>query len=266
MLLAIDIGNSSICLGLFDGDRLTFTAKLSADTKRSADEYAVTIRGLLSANGISPADVQSAVVSSVVPKLTHTVQNALAWRDAPTPIPVMTVGGGVKTGISLKVDDPSGLGADIVTNATAAVKKYGAPVIVVDIGTATVISCVNSQKALVGVAISPGPVTAQEGLHQSAALIPYAELSRPVGALGKNTPAALRSGLVVGHACMIDGMVDRIIREQKLSPDTPVVITGGLSPLIMAECQHPMTYEKDLTLWGLYHVHTATVAAQNKKS
>ena len=265
MLLAIDIGNSSIGLGLFRGETLAATAKLSADTKRSADEYAVIIRGLLSANSISPRDISHAIISSVVPKLTHTVQQALAWQDIASPIPVMTVGGGVKTGINLKVDDPSGLGADIVTNATAAVKKHGAPAVIVDIGTATVISCINPQKALVGVAIAPGPITAQEGLHQSAALIPYAELSRPSATLGKNTPAALRSGLVVGHACMIDGMVDRIIREQNLSPDTPVVITGGLSSLIMEECQHPMTYEKDLTLWGLYHIYTATVAAQNKK-
>jgi len=266
MLLAIDIGNSSIGLGLFDHDTLTFTAKLSTDTKRSADEYAVTIRGLLSAHGITPAHIRAAIISSVVPGLTHTIEEAIGWQDVPVPISVMTVGSGVKTGIHLKVDDPAGLGADIVTNATSAVKKYGAPVLVVDIGTATVISCVDAQKALTGVVISPGPISSQEGLHQNAALLPLAELSQPDSILGKNTPAALRSGIVLGHACMIDGMVGRILNEYHLPENTPVVVTGGLANLIMPVCNTPMTYEKDLTLWGLYHIYTATLSVKNKRS
>ena len=137
--------------------------------------------------------------------------------------------------------------------------------LIVDVGTATVISCVSEQKALVGVAIAPGPVSAQEGLHKSAALIPDAELSRSSGVLGKNTPAALRSGLVTGHACMIDGMIERILEEYRLPAATPVVITGGLAPLVTAECRHPMIYDKDLTLRGLYHIYTATAAAKAKK-
>lgn len=264
MLLTIDIGNSSICLGLFRDDTLAATAKLSSDTKRSADEYAVIIRGLLSAHGVSPQEITAAIISSVVPKLTHTVEKALARQDIP-PAPVYVVGSGVKTGISLKVDDPTQLGADIVVNAAAAVKTYGAPVAVVDVGTATVISAVSEDKALIGVAIAPGPVASQEGLRQAAALIPYTELSTPESALGKNTPAALRAGLVMGHACMIDGMLDRIFAERRLPENTPVVITGGLAPLIMAECRHGLQYEEHLTLWGLYHMYTATVSAKNKK-
>ena len=139
------------------------------------------------------------------------------------------------------------------------------PVLVVDVGTATVISCISEQKALVGVAIAPGPISAQEGLHKSAALIPDAELSRSAGVLGKNTPAALRSGLVTGHACMIDGMIARIREEYRLPAATPVVITGGLAPLVTAECRQPMTYEKDLTLMGLYYIYTATAAAKAKR-
>ena len=158
MLLTIDIGNSSICLGLFRDDTLAATAKLSADTKRSADEYAVIIRGLLSAHGIDPQEITAAMISSVVPKLTHTVEKALSWQE----MPVYVVGNGVKTGISLRVDDPAQLGADIVTNAAAAVKLRGAPVAVVDIGTATVISAVSEQKALIGVAIAPGPAAAAQ--------------------------------------------------------------------------------------------------------
>ncbi len=266
MLLAIDIGNSSIGLGLFRDGTLIATAKLSADTKRSADEYAVVIRGLLTSHGIEPREITAAIISSVVPALTHTIEAALRRKDGTTPLSVMTVGNGVKTGISLKVDDPAQLGADIVVNAAAAVKAYGAPVAVVDIGTATVISVVNVQKALMGVAIAPGPMASLEGLRASAALIPYTELSAPVSPLGKNTPAALRSGIVMGHACMIDGMLDRIFDEYKFPQNTPVVVTGGLAPLIMAECRHALTYEEHLTLWGLYHMYTSTVTAHNKRS
>lgn len=261
MLLTIDIGNSSICLGLFRSDALTATAKMSADTKRSADEYAVIIRGLLSVHGIDPHEITAAIISSVVPKLTHTIEKALSWVE----MPVYVVGNGVKTGISLKVDDPSQLGADIVTNAAAAVKTYGAPVAVVDIGTATVISVVNEQKSLVGVAIAPGPMASLEGLRASAALIPYTELSTPVSPLGKNTPAALRSGIVMGHACMIDGMLDRIFDEYKFPQNTPVVVTGGMAQLITAECRHAFKHEEHLTLWGLYHMYTATVHGKSKK-
>lgn len=261
MLLTIDIGNSSICLGLFRGETLAATAKLSADTKRSADEYAVIIRGLLQAHGIDPQEITAAIISSVVPKLTYTIEKALKRQE----MPIYVVGNGVKTGISLKVDDPAQLGADIVVNAAAAVKAYGAPVAVVDVGTATVISVVNDQRALMGVAITPGPTASLEGLRASAALIPYIELGAPAGTLGKSTPAALRSGIVMGHACMIDGMLDRIFAEYRLPEGTPVVVTGGLAPLIVAECRHPLRYEEHLTLWGLYHMYVATVNAKNKK-
>ena len=261
MLLAIDIGNSSIGLGLFDGDRLTFTAKLSADTKRSADEYAVIIRGLLEAHGITLPRITAAIISSVVPKLTYTIETSLSGQD----MPIYVVGNGVKTGISLKVDDPAQLGADIVTNAVAAVHTCGAPVAVVDIGTATVISAVNDQKSLIGVAIAPGPMAAQEGLRDNAALIPYTELTPPTGALGKNTSAALRSGMILGHACMIDGMLDRILTEYRLPENTPVVVTGGLAPLVISECRHPLKHEPHLTLWGLYRMYVATVNVKSKK-
>lgn len=261
MLLTVDIGNSSICLGIFRENSLAVTAKLSADTKRSADEYDVIIRGLLSAHGVNPQEINAAIISSVVPKLTYTVEKTLKRQD----MPIFVVGNGVKTGISLKVDDPSQLGADIVTNAAAAVKLCGAPVAVVDIGTATVISAVNQQKALIGVAIAPGPAASLEGLREAAALIPYTELSAAVEPLGKNTAASLRAGLVMGHACMIDGMLDRIFAAYHLPEDTPVVVTGGLAPLIIPQCSHRMQYEDHLTLWGLYHMYTATMAAKNKK-
>jgi type III pantothenate kinase len=218
MLLALDIGNSSISLGVFPLNSTDarpaplMTAKLSADTGRTADEYAVIMRGLLSERGYAPS-IRATVLGSVVPQLTHTLESAIQKLGGESPIPVTHIGGGVRTGVSLRVDDPATLGADIVTNAAAAVALYGAPVIFLDLGTATVCGAVNSARELVGVSIAPGVTTSLEGLRASAAQIPYLELKTPDTVLGKNTPAAIRSGLILGTACMIDGLIQRIRAE-----------------------------------------------------
>ena len=272
MLLAIDIGNSSISLGLFDltaaDSRPTpaLTAKLSAATGRTADEYAVIIRGLLADKGYHGA-ITAAVMGSVVPQLTHTLEAAVQKLGGDTPIPVTHIGGGVRTGISLRVEDPAALGADIVTNASAAVKLYGAPVIFLDFGTATVCGAVNLARELVGVSISPGVSTSLEGLRAAAAQIPYMELKAPDTALGKNTAAALRSGLVLGTACMIDGMIERIKEELKFPQNAalPIVTTGGLAELVLPACTHEMIHEPDLTLLGLYFIYKATAEREAKK-
>lgn len=273
MLLAIDIGNSSISLGLFDlgatGPRPTpiLTAKLASAVGRTADEYAVIIRGLLSDKGYDGA-ISAAVIGSVVPQLTHTLEAAVGKLGGDIPIPVTHIGGGVRTGISLRVDDPSSLGADIVTNAAAAVKLYGAPVIFLDFGTATVCGAVNMGRELVGVSIAPGVTTSLEGLRTAAAQIPYMELKSPDSALGKNTTAAIRAGVVLGTACMMDGMIDRIRSELHLPPNAalPVVATGGLSELVLPSCTHRIQAEPDLTLLGLYFIYKATVEREAKKN
>ena len=272
MLLAIDVGNSSISLGLFDLTATdprpapALTAKLSAATGRTADEYAVIIRGLLADQGYHGA-ITAAVMGSVVPQLTHTLEAAVQKLGGDTPIPVTHIGGGVRTGISLRVEDPAALGADIVTNASAAVKLYGAPVIFLDFGTATVCGAVNLARELVGVSISPGVSTSLEGLRAAAAQIPYMELKAPDTALGKNTTAALRSGLVLGTACMIDGMIERIRTEMKLPQNAalPIVATGGLAELVLPACTHEIAHEPDLTLLGLYFIYKATAEREAKK-
>ena len=264
MLLALDIGNSSISLGVFPVDTHEktpaplLTAKLSADTGRTADEYAVLIRGLL-AEGDCPR-LTAAVIGSVVPQLTHTLEAAVGKLRRDAAIPVTHIGGGVRTGISLRVDDPSALGADIVTNAAAAVSLYGAPVIFLDFGTATVCGAVNMARELMGVSIAPGVTTALEGLRTATAQIPYLELKAPEAVLGRNTPAAIRSGLILGTACMVDGLIDRIRAEMKLPANAalPIVATGGLSELVLPACTHSIIHEPNLTLLGLYFIHKAT--------
>ena len=277
MLLAIDIGNSSISLGLFDpADKNSapapvMTAKLASAVGRTADEYAVIIRGLLTERGYADGavcPVTAAVLGSVVPQLTHTLEAAVQKLCGNTPIPVTHIGGGVRTGISLRVDDPAALGADIVTNAAAAVRLCGAPVIFLDLGTATVCGAVNGARELVGVAISPGVITSLEGLRAATAQLPYLELKAPEAVLGKNTPSAIRSGLVLGTACMIDGMIDRIRAELRLPKDAvlPVVATGGLADLVIPACTHAIRYEPDLTLLGLYFIYKATAEREARKS
>ena len=271
MLLAIDIGNSSISLGLFDltqtADRPTpvMTAKLSAATGRTSDEYAVLIRGLLSEKGYA-GSLTAAVIGSVVPQLTHTLEAAV--QKIGKNIPVTHIGGGVRTGISLRVDDPSALGADIVTNAAAAVSLYGAPVIFLDFGTATVCGAVNMARELTGVSIAPGVTTSLEGLRAAAAQIPYMELKAPETALGKNTTAAIRAGVVLGTACMVDGMIRRIRQELKLPEGAAlsIVATGGLAELVLPACTHEIIREPNLTLLGLYFIYKATAEREAKKS
>ncbi len=273
MLLCMDIGNSSISLGIFDRsydrsfDRSaetadtrptpTFTAKLSSDTGRSADEYGIILRGIL---GERTDSVTAVVMGSVVPQLTHTLETAVRRVCGRENLPLLHIGGGVRTGISLRVDDPAALGADIVVNAAAAVRLYGAPVIFADFGTATVIGAVNAARELVGVSIAPGLYASLEGLRASAAQIPYMELSAPKSVLGKNTPAAIRAGLVTGTACMTDGMMDRILAELHLPADNPppIVATGGLCDLVLPACRHAIIHEAELTLLGLYFVYVAT--------
>ena len=273
MLLAIDIGNSSISLGLF-GLTLTdpkptpvLTAKLTSAVGRTADEYAVIIRSLLADGGYADR-VTAAVMGSVVPQLTHTVESAVRRLGGSTPIPVTHIGGGVRTGISLRVDDPSALGADIVANAAAAVQLCGAPVIFLDFGTATVCGAVNMARELVGVAISPGVTTALEGLRTSTAQLPYMELKAPETALGKNTPAAIRAGVVLGTACMVDGMIQRIRAELRLPKDAalPIVATGGLAELVLSSCEPAVIYEPNLTLLGLYFIYKATAERNMKRN
>lgn len=270
MLLVTDIGNSSISLGLFDrktppGGRpaLHMIAKMSADTRKSADEYAVTLRSLLAAKNVDPASVSAACISSVVPQLTHTLRDAVCSL---CPVPVRLVGEGMRSGIGLSVEDPAQLGADIVTNAAAAVWMYGAPVITLDFGTATVMAAVNAAKSLIGVTIAPGLYTSLEGLRTAAAQIPYMELKHPPAVLGRSTVSATQSGIINGAACMTDGLIARILQEAHLPASTPVVATGGLAPLVLPACRTPIRLEPQLTLYGLWRVYTVTVEREEKEA
>lgn len=278
MLLAIDIGNSSISLGLFDipvpgGVKtnhrpvLHWTAKIAADRQRSADEYRVTLTLLLREGGYAPAMIHAVIIGSVVPSLTHSLREAVVRLCPPadgSELPIRIVGAGTRSGLILSVEDPAQLGADIVTNASAAVWLYGAPVAVLDLGTATVLSCVDGNKTLLGVSILPGLQTSLDGLRGAAALLPNVELRSPERVLGRNTADAICAGVVFGAVAMAEGLIDRALRETGLPDDTPVVVTGGLAPLVLPLCLRPMHREEALTLYGLYRVFDLTIRRERR--
>lgn len=254
MLLTVDIGNSSITVGGFrEGAEPVFTLRFSAGEPRSADEYANTLRQVLRMKNIEPAELTDCAVASVVPPLTHAFLQALQLVN---PCRVLTVGAGVKTGFSIRTDAPSEVGADIVANAAAAV-GMGAPVILVDFGTATTVFAVNGKKELIGGVILPGISSSLEGLRRSTAQLPVVALEQPKTPLAKNTAGCISTGVLLGHAFAVDGFVREFSALPQMEGAT-VVATGGLCNLVMPLCKSTMRAEPFLTLKGLRVIYENT--------
>ena len=263
MLLAIDIGNSSISLGLFDTATadLLHTFKLSPESCRTSDECAVLISSMLSLSGFSVKDIDGAMLASVVPQLTHTLVNTVVKLIGKPPL---TVGPGIKTGFPIKIDYPSELGADLVADTAAVLSIQGRSMhgtnrkaaIIVDMGTATTVSAINRAGEYVGTAIMPGVRVSLDALHAETAQLPTVTPSAPERAIGKNSRDAVRSGVILGNAIMIDGLIDRFEKELKLDKgDAEVYATGGLAELIIPACKRSMIHEPHLTLKGLYRIY-----------
>ena len=210
MILTIDIGNSNIMLGGFEGDALSFVVSLSTETQKTADEYASKILGVLALYGIGRENVNGAIISSVVPPLNSVIKDAvrLIWG-----IESLVVGPGIKTGVTIHCDTPSSVGADLICACVAANSIYGSPSLVVDMGTATKITVINDKGAFIGVSIMPGVLMGLNSLSEDTAQLPQVELEAPKSAIGKNTSDSMRSGIVFGNAAMVDGMIDRINSE-----------------------------------------------------
>lgn len=250
MTLAVDIGNTSICLGVFEcGERLVFRAKLASDHRKSADEYAVLISGVFRMHGADLSTIERAVMLSVVPTLTHTVCEALGVFG----IKPLIVGSGVKTGLCLRVDTPNLLGTDIVADTVAAMRIAEPPMIVIDLGTATTLTVINEKGELCGCVISPGVKLGQDALAENCALLPEVSLSAPPRVVGRNTADSVNSGIVLGTALMLDGFISRISREMGFEKPS-VIATGGLARLIVPLSENDIIVEPDLTLRGLAHI------------
>lgn len=258
LLLGLDVGNSNISVGVFENESTEplFCVKLSSSPVRSADEYMVLLWNLLSLHHVSPSEIDRTAMASVVPTLTGVISEAVARL---TNAPMLTVGPGVKTGFSIRIDDPSELGADQVANTAGALAHYPSPLILIDAGTVTVISAVDADKNYLGCAILPGMRTYTDYLKQSTALLPSIELM-PLGKmpsqrptdddlLGKNSADSMRVGLIMGSAMMADGFVEAY--QRRLGGNATVIVTGGSAALLKQTCASSMIEEPNLTLKGL---------------
>ena len=250
MLLALDIGNTNITLGVFDGERLAATWRLSTDHAKMPDEYSVTLTQLLQLRGMTVDDVDAVALCSVVPPLTPTFVALCRGFFGVEPL---VVGAGTRTGIRILYDNPRDVGADRIVDAAAAMKLYGGPVIVVDMGTATVFDAVTADGDYLGGAIVTGMTIAHDALFSNTSQLRRVELISPETAIGRNTIHAIQSGIVLGYADLVRGMVARFDRE--LGGGAKVVATGGMAHIIEKEAGVFDDVNPDLTLTGLRLIH-----------
>ena len=246
MIIVLDVGNTNVVIGFYDGDKLLSTGRIATDKLKTSDEYAVDIKNLIEFNGIVPTELEGGIISSVVPPLTGTLKNVVQRLTGKLPF---VVGPGVKTGISIRTDNPSLVGSDRIVDAVAALKEYSAPLIIFDMGTATTISVIDSKNNYIGGVIAPGLKISQEALAVYTSQLPNVSLDPPKKVVGKNTIDCIKSGLLYGHASMVDGMIDLIIEE--LGTEADVVATGGLARFVVPLCYHKIHYDPDLLLKGL---------------
>ena len=246
MLLTLDIGNTNITLGLYDGDTLGPRWRLATEHNRMGDEYGIMLINLFQHAGVSAADVHGIVMASVVPPLTGTFQQACERYLGRLPL---VVDAGVKTGVRVKYDDPKGVGADRVVDAAAVQKLYGGPACIVDLGTGTTFDAISAEGDYLGGAIAPGLGIAAEALFQRTAKLPKVDLIRPPAAIGRNTVHAIQSGLIFGYVGLVEGMVARFRAE--LGPNMKVIATGGLANVLAEETKVFDIIAPWLTLDGL---------------
>lgn len=249
MLLAVDIGNSSTVVGVFELGELAHRWRLSTLPDATPDELALRIGGLLRFAGLEFEDLDGVVVASVVPTLTATFRTVAKRYLPPEPVIVEP---GVRTGVSLRVDNPRDVGADRIVNAVAAHDLYGGPTIVVDFGTAIQFDVVSASGEFLGGAIAPGVATSAEAMVRRTARLPIVETTRPHAAIGRSTVTALQSGIVYGAAGQVDGIVQRLIAE--LGPGVTTVATGGIAPAVLEACATIDHHDPSLTLKGLARV------------
>ena len=251
MLLAIDLGNTNIKYGVFDGEKLVASFRVSSRISRTSDEYGSVLVGLLADRGIKKSQITGIIFSSVIPALNYTICHMCEFFFGITPL---VVGPGIKTGLNVKADNPKEVGADIIVNSVSAFNKYGGPVIVIDFGTATTFDVISDKCELIGVVIAPGIKTSLEGLASKTAQLPMVELDAPKTVIGKNTKHCMQSGIIFGFAGLVDSIVSRIKKELKLDK-IKVVATGGLGEIISSEVKSEIVVDRTLTLDGLKAIY-----------
>lgn len=260
MILAIDVGNTNIVLGGVEGEKIYFDARLSSDRHRTADEYMINFKYLLDAYGVGQQTVTDAIISSVVPPLTNVMRRAVRRITGKEPL---IVGPGVKTGLSIRLDDPSQLGSDMVVLAVAAEGRYPLPLVIVDMDTATSFAVIDSSRNYRGGILVPGVTVSHDALIARTSQLPKVSLEPPARVIGRNTVESLRSGMVLGTAAMVDGVIDRI--EEELGEKASVVATGDIARVVIPHCRREgILFDNHLLVKGLWRIYEKNRLAKKK--
>lgn len=249
MILAIDIGNTNIVIGCCNEEKIFFMERLTTNHTATELEYAISFKTILELSGIKPSELDGAIISSVVPSVTETVKTAVKKI---VDVDVMVIGPGIKTGLSIKTDNPAQLGSDLVVDAVAGIHEYGAPLVIFDMGTATTISVINSDKEYLGTVIMPGMMISLNAMVSGTSQLPKISLDKPKKLIGTNTVDCMKSGILYGTASSIDGMIDRIRDE---IGDATVVATGGLAGSVVPLCRNKVILDDELLLKGLMIIY-----------
>ena len=255
MILTVDIGNSNIVLGGVEDTQIVFEARLRTDATKTSDEYCIDLKMTLEVYHIPAEQIEGAIIASVVPQVLNSLQTAIKKLTGKTSL---VVGPGLKTGLNIKIENPAQTGADLVVGSVAALQEHKPPMIIVDMGTATTMVVLDATGALIGGCICPGVKISMDALTERTALLPGLQLDQPKRAIGRNTIECMRSGIMMGTACMLDGMIDRM--EEEIQQKATVVVTGGIAKFIAPLCKKPMIYDKDLIVKGL-----AALYRENKR-
>jgi len=246
VILVVDVGNTNIVLGIYKKRELLYHWRLSTNRAATVDEYGIMIHNLFHIAGVTLDRIEGVIISSVVPPLMRTLEQLCRQYLHHAPL---IVGPGVKTGLNIRYENPREVGADRIVNAVAGVEKYGAPLIVVDFGTATTFDYIDENGNYLGGAIVPGIGISTEALYQRAAKLPRIELVKPKSVVGRNPVTSMQAGIIFGYAGQVDGIVGRIRREFNVSPK--VVATGGLAEMIAGESETIDLVDPLITLEGL---------------
>ena len=246
MILTVDVGNANIVIGVVKNEKILFDAKLRTDITKTSDEYCIDLKMLMEVYKIQPDEIQGAIIASVVPQVLNSMQSAVRKLTGKSPL---VVGPGLKTGLNIQIENPAQTGADLVASEVAALQEHEAPLIIVDMSSTTTMSVLDKNGTLIGGSIGPGVKMSLDALTDRTALLPGLQLDQPKKVIGRNTTDCMRSGVMLGAACMVDGMVERM--EQELSYRATVIATGGIARFIVPMCRREIIYDKDLLVKGL---------------
>ncbi len=246
MILAVDIGNTNIVIGVVDAKKTYFIERLTTTIGKTNLEYAITLKSILEIFHIEPRQLEGAIISSVVPPLNRTIMEAIRKI---TGITAKLVGSGMKTGLNILMDNPRSVGSDMIVNSVGALNEHEPPIIIIEMGTATTMSVIDKDGRYIGGAILPGLRVSMDTMSSSTAQLPRISLDTPKKVIGKNTIDCMRSGIIYGNAAMIAGMLTRI--ETELGQSATIIATGGIAKVILPLCSHEIIYDGALLMKGL---------------